>query len=501
MAEQLMETAPDSALHILKRLHPNKLSGSSNRALYAILMSQALDKNDIKVESDSLVIIATDYYTDSEPERAGYAWFYHARVANNKGDANEQARNLLKAQKFAETTANHKLLTLVYADKANMYGSQRQFDSLIHYFKLSYQASRQINDTRNSIITLLNIGYGYEYISKLDSALQYFKLAEKQLRFSKDTSMMSNIYRCIGSVYFQKKDYKQAMHFFVKTPITHDAFFDYNKWYLIANVYVETGKMDSARLCLSKVKALGNMAPDYYRLMQIIEQKQGNMIEALRYANRITEVKDSMNLRKLDDSFAGLETKYRFQNLKIDKQNLIIKNNRNRLLLSIALICLSLFALVFLLWKLKAEKDQLNVQKLLVEKEKENNALLEQQLKLYNVLLLNIGQYRDQTKRPHYHDKDSNKISLMQNATFYEELIACMDIQYCDISKRLIDRFPSLSERDILICCLLLAEFNTGMIATILDVKNDSITVHRSRLRKKLQLENSQNLEEYLRHF
>lgn len=61
-AEQLMETAPDSALHILKQIHRTELIGTSNRALYALLMSQALDKNDIKVESDSLIRVATDYY-------------------------------------------------------------------------------------------------------------------------------------------------------------------------------------------------------------------------------------------------------------------------------------------------------------------------------------------------------------------------------------------------------------------------------------------------------
>ena len=76
-----------------------------------------------------------------------------------------------------------------------------------------------------------------------------------------------------------------------------------------------------------------------------------------------------------------------------------------------------------------------------------------------------------------------------------------MDLEYTDISHRLLIDFPSLSKRDILICCLLLAGFETGMIATILDVKLESITKYRYRLRLKFQLQNSDNLVDYLRQF
>ena len=85
--------------------------------------------------------------------------------------------------------------------------------------------------------------------------------------------------------------------------------------------------------------------------------------------------------------------------------------------------------------------------------------------------------------------------------TFHEEIIATMDIQYNNISNRLIQHYPNLSERDILVCCLLLANFDTGMISSILDIKCDSMRIHRIRLRKKLKLQNSENLTNFLRKF
>ena len=61
-ADSLMETHPDSALIFLKHIPDSKRLSSSGQALYALLMSRALDKNDMKVQSYSLIRVATDYY-------------------------------------------------------------------------------------------------------------------------------------------------------------------------------------------------------------------------------------------------------------------------------------------------------------------------------------------------------------------------------------------------------------------------------------------------------
>jgi len=134
-----METAPDSALHILLRLNRSRFITPSDKAYYALLMNHALEKNHIPIESDSLINIATQYYDEKDPLHAGYAWFYMARYAGNFGDAYVQADALLKAQEFAKKTNNNKLLSQVYAEKSNLYATQGELDSLIVYNKLSYR--------------------------------------------------------------------------------------------------------------------------------------------------------------------------------------------------------------------------------------------------------------------------------------------------------------------------------------------------------------------------
>jgi len=139
----------------------------------------------------------------------------------------------------------------------------------------------------------------------------------------------------------------------------------------------------------------------------------------------------------------------------------------------------------------------------LKEKEKENNQLLQQQMKMQHLLLKNVEQYRSRAIKRSSASEVEKTVGAKNSKidTFYEELMSHIDLTHRNISSRLEAAYPNLTKRDILICCLLLANFDTGMIATILDVQSESINIHRGRLRKKLNLQNQDNLLQFLRSF
>lgn len=60
-ADSLMEVSPDSALSILESISsPQKLS-RADRALYALLLTQARHKNYVPLDDDSLIKTAVDF--------------------------------------------------------------------------------------------------------------------------------------------------------------------------------------------------------------------------------------------------------------------------------------------------------------------------------------------------------------------------------------------------------------------------------------------------------
>ena len=54
-AENCMYAYPDSALHILKKMTPPKVTDKYQYATWCLLLSQAKIKNYVKLESDSLI--------------------------------------------------------------------------------------------------------------------------------------------------------------------------------------------------------------------------------------------------------------------------------------------------------------------------------------------------------------------------------------------------------------------------------------------------------------
>jgi len=306
-AEELMETSPDSALKVLRGIRRIQLINPADKALYALLMSQAYDKNDIKIESDSLISIAANYYDKKEPIRAGYAWLYSGRCAHNRGNAEAQADALLKAQEFAEMTDNYKLQGLVYCDKADMYQSQNQMDSVIAYNKKGYQVFVKANDTYNSVLAAISIGYSYSAARIPDSALAYYSTSEKLAVPLNDIVLTSTIYKGLGNNAFHQKDYQKALYYYRKAPVTNCEIYDYNKWYLIGKTFVKINRLDSAKYYLNKVKHLDIMTTDYYLLWQKIYEKEQNLPKSLYYAKKIITIKDSIYKHSLKNSFAGLE--------------------------------------------------------------------------------------------------------------------------------------------------------------------------------------------------
>ncbi|MEG1586762.1 MAG: hypothetical protein RR346_07795 [Bacteroidales bacterium] len=71
-SEQLMIEAPDSALTLLQSLDYRSFKSRKIRAKYALLYSQALDKNYIDIDNDSLIRPAVRYFEQHGSDQEKY---------------------------------------------------------------------------------------------------------------------------------------------------------------------------------------------------------------------------------------------------------------------------------------------------------------------------------------------------------------------------------------------------------------------------------------------
>lgn len=122
LAESQMQSSPDSALTTIMSVDRRHLRSSKDEARYALIYSQALDKNYIDVANDSLTRIASEYYGKYGPARKRIAArFYHGRVLRNSGEYIKAMLAFLDAEQDIETTGDNYIAGLVYTQMGDIY--------------------------------------------------------------------------------------------------------------------------------------------------------------------------------------------------------------------------------------------------------------------------------------------------------------------------------------------------------------------------------------------
>lgn len=120
--ESYINERPDSALAVLRGIQTRNLSGFHVRSYYALLLSEALDKNYIDLTDDSLAMVANRYYGDhgSKLHRVK-SWYYLGRVRFNAGNYAEAVICYNKALEYAEALHNYHYVGLANREIANAY--------------------------------------------------------------------------------------------------------------------------------------------------------------------------------------------------------------------------------------------------------------------------------------------------------------------------------------------------------------------------------------------
>lgn len=97
LADNLMESRPDSALTVLSSIDTTSLADDGEKARYALLMSMALDKNYIDTTNFDILQPAIDYYpTHGTPDEKLRTFYYQGRIYQNKGDRDNALRSFNK---------------------------------------------------------------------------------------------------------------------------------------------------------------------------------------------------------------------------------------------------------------------------------------------------------------------------------------------------------------------------------------------------------------------
>ena len=158
-----MDTYPDSALQLLKTIDSKHLVTKEGKARYALLYSQALDKNYIDVTNDSLINIAVDYYK----EKSGHKYYsmlshyYKARVEYNRKSYSQSIVTAAIAEKLAQEIEDYFYLGLIYQCLSQNYKLAYNSVLQLRYIKMAYKSLKRAGRDNHAQYCLMNIAKAY----------------------------------------------------------------------------------------------------------------------------------------------------------------------------------------------------------------------------------------------------------------------------------------------------------------------------------------------------
>ena len=545
-AEAVMFDRPDSALHILETMQKPDAHAKEQHALWCLLVTQARYKQMLSFGSDSLIRIAYEYYrpTDNARRKAMSA-LYMGNVNYELKHITEAMDYFLEAKAEMEKTDDDKLGYLVMSSLGNLYVYRDLTDYALEAFQEAYDYAVKDSCKRYEISSLQDLGRAYAVKGDYERSIHSYNHAI-QIRDSIHENYnwlekeLADIYSVLGK-------YETALAL-EKQSIENDSA-TAQDYYGIGLDYLYLEKYDSAYHYLRKALNTSNiytLAGVYNALLYLTPQPAYKQYMA-DFCDSLLFYKDSVYTLDKSEAIIAYKEKYEHQKLINKNQRLTYQNTRLLLLSIIAVLCLTGAVAYFYLRRkaiirrknteLNRLTTQLNDNKRLIARNNtyiaeletriaENREATEQMEELQETL----ASLREENQTLHQnnerlqneisthkstHKADSNAEELNQLKSHRDQLSAlvlethpylvalhqkpvCLtdkernricqltDTVYAGFGKRLLAAVPTLSEYEVLLCCLIKLHFSVSEIATLLAISPASVSTSKSRLKKKI---------------
>jgi tetratricopeptide (TPR) repeat protein len=423
-----------------------------------------------------------------------------------------------------------------------VYMRQSNFDKAL---EINFKALEVFEELHNDqeIARMHNvIANTYDEKGDLNHALEYYLKAKEKFELTNYLSGKISTLTSIGDIYRKQKQWDKALDYLEKSLALnankeHPRTLPYTLK-LMGDVYYGKGNLEKAIEYLSQsiplskdIKLRENLSEAYHSLAETYKSL-GNYKQAYEYHDLYVIYYDSVFDVKKNEQIAEMQT--RFETVQKEKEIEVLKHDKvlNRVyLITEAISLLAIFVIAFLLinrqrlrTKKNAEivKQEKRIFEVELEKQKEVQQRLHQEIEFnnksltaYTLNLIHKNEMLEDIKSQveiirRAPDREvMRKLQNLFNTVNYsihldkdwENFRTHFEQVHLDFFDKLRSRFPELNSNDMKLCSLLRLNLETKQIATLLDISFESTKVARSRLRKKMELQTEQNLQEFLATF
>lgn len=493
-AEACMEAHPDSALRLLGLIpHPEELRGRQ-QADYALLLTQARDKNYLdSLQSDSLIGIAAAYYKNRDDDvRAGKSFFYYGKVAALQHNDSVAMRAYLNARKRLEGTGEYGMLAKVYANIGFLNKNWKMYDTALEDYGKAVSYYEKTADTLGLVYMYRNIAWVYKNNHEPDSSYKYVKTAVSLLEGDTLAPVYPSLLQLLGEQEKARGNYAQAIVCFQKA-IRHERVRQtaYHYYLSLGDTYLNTGQLAQAEACFRQGLTSGRpyaMAGSYHYL-HLLEKKRGHHEKALFYKGKSDSLLDVARSAAMREELVTLQKESASKNLRER-----FRQEKRRLSVGGFLLFVGLGGIAFwgyLQLKRFYKRQYRRRHSMQIEALEQRISVLQDENRRIkeepgtNALSVLVGLRKRQLLVPNLSVAEQKALFEYVNSSFDDFLLH-------------LSRTYKMNDKALMLAALLKLGFSNEELAFVLDVEPPTIRKKKQRLKAIFGLEKDEDLETFL---
>ena len=248
--ESVMNKRPDSAMVLLQRVEEPERLDSADWARWALLTIQACDKAFIRHTTDSVINRVADYYQRfGDNHQKALAYYYVGRVNSDLGQLKRATDAYLRASDYSAKTDDHDLTFRILTQAGTIFAKQKSLFEAFELYQKALEIAQEANDS-------VNMAFGNAYLGRIYSshedwpqanahyqrAIEIAKRAEDVFALKLATQELAAIYRRQNRL---EEAYKMLEGLMSQTQ-EKGLLGNRSLYLVIGNTYQKMGQLDSA---------------------------------------------------------------------------------------------------------------------------------------------------------------------------------------------------------------------------------------------------------------
>ena len=512
-AEELIWTAPDSALHILESIPTSRHLIGKEQADYVLLLSLAQYRCYIPVSSDSSMIdLAVEYYKDkNDADKKGAAFYVKGCILE---EYTKDIPNALLAYKEAEMCIpdmnEKRYVARIYSSLGYINKKSFHFEPAKEYYQKAVQANIDGKDTVAYASNLLNLSTLYYTLHQADSANRCINTLIDIADSLNDLDLQVKIYNNIANRKIFEKNYAEAEKYLIHAIRLSSPHFPDKLSLGLANLYVYTGQKEKADSLFTHLLSCPDLLVRSNSYLDLLNYFLTSHPKERSYLNHYITLTDSIYKENRAEEVGKIQQKYDNEVLARTNDQLYFR----WILTSVvgSLICIIAVTFLQKKWR-KANALQKQIEELEEKKKVLTSSSQENERYVIQISELEsqINDLKNEKRRLKYFinkTKESKKdkeddyssifktyLSITKDKTYDKErerdnLRQWLNLTNQNFTDKLIKHYPVLSKSNQLmdVCCLTALNLSIEDIATLLGIGERTVERYTSDICKKVGL-------------